>query len=138
MRIPRTRKKLRLARIEDECARVRRPPRIRSNLRPVLRAINSCPPIPGVGSPKATRSVQERFTWLKTDSETKEVFCSVCVASIEKAPPHIQCRKPDTRWSLPSPRGRALGPKIELHAFSSLHTWSTSTYGENRGEVPSL
>lgn len=121
----RLRKKLRLSRIEDECSRLRRPARIKSSLRPVLRMINSCPPCPGA-SPKDVKTIQERFDWLEKDNDRNEVFCTVCVERVKEAPHILQCRKVDIRWELLSPRGRTITPKIELHAFSNLHTWSVA------------
>ena len=116
---------LRLARIEQECARIRRPPKLRSNSRPVLRPVNSCPSDEYI---KDVSVVEERFDWLKR-GQSEEVFCSVCVIRMDGAPPSLtRYSRTESRWQLLSPRGRSVVPSIESHSFSSLHAWALAVH----------
>lgn len=58
-----------------------------------------------------------------------EVYCSICVGRIERAPVHLT-RKTEVRWELPSPKGRSLIHKVELHAYSTIHAWSAAVHTE--------
>lgn len=136
--ICRMRRKLRLSRIEEECARVRRPVKSRSSLRPVLRLINSCPPTTTAIPAKEPDALHERFRWLKTDRDTNEVFCSLCIERTEAAPKNLKTRGTEVRWELTSPKGQTLAPKIELHACSSFHAWSSAVHSGQTRTIPSL
>ena len=123
------RKKMRLSRIEDECARIRRPPRVTSSVRPVLRAINSCPVTNPVLICKDICEIQDRFGWLCREKETGHVYCSICISRVDRAPLNLsKTTRTEVKWQVSSPRGRSLVPKVELHAFSSLHAWSSAVH----------